>query len=92
MVIDARPEEIYAVLADYHYGHPQIVPKEYLRDLGVEAGGYGAGTIIRYRTRAFGVERGSRTVVSEPEPDRVLVETSIVTTFTLTPVNDGTRV
>ncbi len=92
-VIDARPEEIYAILADYRDGHPQIVPKEYLRNLEVEVGGYGAGTIIRYHTRAFGVERPARAVVSEPEPGRVLVETettsSIVTSFTVTPINDG---
>ena len=92
-VIDARPEEIYAVLADYRNEHPRIVPAEYLRGLEVEAGGYGAGTIVRYRTRAFGMERAARAVVTEPEPGRVLVETTseYVTTFTVTPVADGQR-
>jgi hypothetical protein len=92
-LIDARPEEIYAILVDYHNGHPQIVPKEYFRNMEVEEGGYGAGTIIRYHTRVFGVERPARAVVSEPEPGRVLVETemtsSIVTTFTITPISNG---
>ena len=46
-IIDARPEEIYGILADYRDQHPRIVPAEYLRGLEVEAGGYGAGTIIR---------------------------------------------
>ncbi len=92
-VIEARPEEIYAVVADYRHGHPQIVPQEYLRDLEVEAGGYGAGTIIRFRARAFGIERPARSIISEPEPGRVLMETEmishIVTTYTLTPQSEG---
>jgi hypothetical protein len=92
-LIDARPEEIYAILADYRNGHLHIVPKEYFRNLEVEEGGYGAGTIIRYHTRVFGVERPTRAVISEPEPGQVLVESemtsSIVTTFTVTPINDG---
>ena len=90
-LIDARPEEIYAILADYRTEHPRIVPAEYLRGLEVETGGYGAGTIVRYRARAFGVERPARAVVTEPEPGRVLVETTpdYVTTFTVTPVSDG---
>lgn len=94
-VIDARPEEVYAVLADYREGHARIVPQEFLRDLEVESGGYGEGTVIRYRTRALGMERPARAVISEPEPGRVLVETvttsTIVTTFTVTPLDEGQR-
>jgi len=92
-VIEAQPQEIYAVLADYRNGHPRIVPKEYLRDLEVEVGGYGAGTVIRFHVRAFGIERSARSTISEPEPGRVLVETettsNIVTTYTLTPQSEG---
>ena len=29
MVIDARPEEIYAVVSDYRVGHPAILPRQY---------------------------------------------------------------
>lgn len=92
-VLEAQPREIYAVVADYRNGHPHILPKEYLRDLEIETGGYGAGTIIRFRVRAFGIERPARAIVSEPEPGRVLVETettsNIVTTYTLTPQSEG---
>jgi len=91
--IEAQPQEIYAVVADYRNGHPRILPEEYLRDLEVEAGGYGAGTVIRFRVRAFGIERQARATVSEPEPGRVLVETemtsNIVTTYTLTAQSEG---
>ena len=46
-VLNARPEDIYATIADYQHGHPDILPKDRLYDLQVEQGGYGAGTIIR---------------------------------------------
>jgi len=91
-VIDAPPEAVYRLIADYHTGHPQILPQRYFRDLRVEEGGYGAGTIIRFTTRAAGKEISYRMVVTEPEPGRVLVETdtapgsTLTTTFTVTPV------
>ncbi|HET9920748.1 MAG TPA: SRPBCC family protein [Ktedonobacteraceae bacterium] len=92
-VIDARPEEIYAVLVDYRDTHPRIVPAGYLYNLKVEEGGYGAGTIFTYSTRIFGIENPARAVVSEPEPGRVLMETvspmNFVTTFTMTPIANG---
>jgi hypothetical protein len=94
-VIDAQPEEVYSVIANYHEGHPYIVPQEFMRGMEVESGGYGAGTVIRYHTRAFGMERPGSAVVSEPEPGHVLVETNspstIVTTFTVTPLDEGQR-
>lgn len=88
--IDARAEEIYAVLADYRTGHPAIVPKAYFTSLEVEKGGQGAGTIVQIRMKVFGVERAFRQLVSEPEPGRVLVEadlaSDLATTFTVEPV------
>lgn len=96
-VIDASPEAVYALIADYHAGHPQILPRRYFRDLTVEEGGYGAGTIIRFTTRAGVKEIPYRMVVTEPEPGRVLVETdmapasTLVTTYTVTPIADGAR-
>ena len=54
-VIDARPEEIYAVLSDYRVGHPAILPKPYFTELMVEQGGQGAGTVIRFGMNVMGV-------------------------------------
>ena len=92
-VINARPEEVYSVIADYRKGHPAILPKENFADLQVESGGYGTGTIIRFRSRVLGTERRFHQIVSEPEPGRVLVEKDIqgpiTTTFTVTPVENG---
>jgi hypothetical protein len=90
-ILDARPENVYATIADYHKGHPSILPKKRLYDLQVEEGGYGAGTIIRFKARALGTEVSFHHRVSEPEPGRVLVEQDIdpaqnvTTTFTVTP-------
>ena len=91
-VLEARPEDVYATIADYRQGHPNILPKESLYDLQVEQGGYGAGTIIRFKARVLGVEQSFYHRVSEPEPGRVLVEQDIdsvqnlATTFTVIPL------
>src|SRR5712692_9021870 len=91
-VLDAHPEDVYATIADYQHGHPNILPQENLYDLQVEQGGYGAGTMIRFKMKALGVEQTFYQRVSEPEPGRVLVEQDIdsvqnvMTTFTVTPV------
>ena len=96
-VLDARPEDVYATIADYHNGHPQILPKENLYDLQVEQGGHGAGTVIRFKAKVLGVERTLYHRVSEPEPGRVLVEQDIddpqhlMTTFTVTPVEQAQK-
>lgn len=96
-ILAARPEDVYETIADYHQGHPSILPKENLYDLRVEQGGYGAGTIIRFKARIFGVEQAFHHRVSEPEPGRVLVEQDIeegqnvTTTFTVTPLDGGQK-
>ncbi|HMA36066.1 MAG TPA: SRPBCC family protein [Chloroflexia bacterium] len=92
-IIAARPETIYAILADYRRGHPQILPKAYFAALDVEAGGQGAGTVVNVRMQVMGVAQDYHLTVSEPEPGRVLVESDpqrgVVTTFTVTPVAGG---
>lgn len=96
-VLNARPEDVYASIADYENGHPNIVPPESIYDMHVEQGGYGAGTIINFKFKALGVTYTFRQRVSEPEPGRVLVEQDIdsrqnaTTTFTVTPVEDGQK-
>jgi hypothetical protein len=92
-LIAAQPEAIYAVIANYRQGHPQIVPKPYFTKLEVEQGGVGAGTIVRVYMRVFGVDRVLRHQVLESEPGRVLVEQDMdadsATTFTVTPAEGG---
>ena len=52
--IPAPAATVYGITADYHRGHPSILPPEYFQDLVVEAGGRGAGTPIRFTMIAFG--------------------------------------
>jgi len=95
--LNARPQDVYAIIADYHNGHPRIVPPETFSDMQVEQGGYGEGTVIRFKMKSLGVVQEFHHHVTEPEPGRVLVEQDIdspqhvVTTFTVTPVENGQK-
>lgn len=87
-LIDAPSQQLYAIIADYQQGHPRILPKPPFVSLAIEQGGVGAGTIIRVHMLVLGQLQMFRSVVSEPEPGRVLVETNdngYVTTFTVEP-------
>jgi hypothetical protein len=90
--INAPPERIYRLIADYRDGHPRILPPQ-LRNLVVEQGGIGAGTVFTCEMHAFGTTRKFRAAVTEPHPGRVLVETlddgKTVTTFTVEPTEKG---
>ncbi len=98
-ILNARPEDVYATIADYRQGHPRILPKENFYDLQVEEGGYGAGTVMRFKARTLGAEQSFHHRVTEPEPGRVLVEQDvdptirpqITTTFTVTPLEQGAK-
>ena len=91
--IKASTEQVYAILADYHAGHPHILPKPYFSGLQVEQGGIGAGTVIRFQMHVLGKTQTFRAAIAEPEPGRVLVETNLpsgaVTTFTIDPRAEG---
>jgi hypothetical protein len=66
---------VYRILADYRSSHPLILPPQHFFDYNVEQGGYGAGTVIRFRMRLAGMTRHARAKVSEPQPGRLLLET-----------------
>jgi hypothetical protein len=90
LVINARAEELYAVVVDYRVGHPAILPRQYFSDLFVEQGGYGTGTVLRGSVKVLGHEYPFHQRVSEPEPGRELLETDLatvqVTRFTFEPL------
>lgn len=96
-ILDAKPEDVYATIADYRNGHPHIVPPDTFSDMCVEQGGYGEGTVIRFKMKSLGVVQEFHHRVTEPEPGRVLVEQDIdsaqhvVTIFTVTPVENGEK-
>lgn len=86
--VRASARVVYSLIADYRNGHPRILPTQYFPRLEVEQGGTGAGTIIRYQLRMFGVTREIRAEITEPTPGQVLVETDLAsgarTTFRVT--------
>jgi hypothetical protein len=87
---------VYNIIADYHNGHPYILPKPPFIAQQVEQGGMGAGTIINFQMRLFGATQSFRAAVTEPQPGQVLVETNLetggaVTTFLVNPVEHNRR-
>jgi len=88
--VPAGAAEVYNLLADYREGHPAILPPEHFRDLVVEQGGRGAGTVFSIMTVSGGFHKPYRMSVSEPEPGRVLAEqdmdSTMRTTFTTDPL------
>ena len=91
-LIEAPAQKLYGIIADYHHGHPQILPKPPFVALEVEQGGIGEGTVIRVDMKVMGRLQTFRATVTEPEPGRVLVETNdtgYVTTFTVEPRAEG---
>ena len=95
-VIPAPAAVVYDIIADYHNGHPRILPPEYFGRLDVLSGGRGAGTRIRFEMKAFGRTNVAIGEVSEPIPGRELRETlesGLVTTFLVEPIQpDESRV
>jgi hypothetical protein len=91
-LIEAPAQDVYAIIADYRQAHPQILPRPPFVSLTVEEGGVGAGTAMQVEMRVLGQTQSFRSVVSEPEPGRVLVETNdngYITTFTVAPRAGG---
>lgn len=93
LVINARPEILHDIIADYRVSHPAILPRPTFTDLVVEKGGYGAGTVVVVKLKMLGKEYTYHQAVTEPEPGRVIMETDIetgqYTTFTFEPLNGG---
>lgn len=89
------PAAIYTYLSDFRRHHPHILPPAF-SDFAVEEGGVGAGTVMRYRLTLGGRTETHRSRADEPQPGRVMTETlldtGIVTTFTVEPEADGSRV
>jgi len=93
--INAPADRVYAIIADYRNGHPNILPAAF-RNFVVEQGGRGEGTLTRFDVRAFGRTQSFRHEVIEPEPGRVLVERDrdlgSRTIFTVEPATPGSTV
>ena len=86
----STPRPIGSIAASRHYRthHPAFLPPAF-SGFTVEEGGVGPGTVIHFTLKAGGRTQTFRQRVSEPDPGRVLTETTIGTqnntTFTVTP-------
>jgi uncharacterized protein YndB with AHSA1/START domain len=92
--VEAPAETVYGYLADMRI-HPRFLPPAF-SDFQIESGGVGVGTVTRFKVTAGGRTREYRMEVREPEPGRVLTESdtnsSLVTSFMVTPEGGGSRV
>src|SRR5687768_10589410 len=95
MIINARPEDVYAVFRDYRVSHPAILPKPYFEYLTVEEGGLGAGTKFTAGMNILGTKSTFSATVSEPEPGRMILEKDdeerLKTYFIMDPVENGQK-
>ena len=96
LVIEARPEALYAIVADYRVGHPAILPRPFFFFFSVEQGGVGAGTVVRSTVKVMGKLYPLHHRVTEPEPGRILQESDLdkpgeFTRFIFQPLNDATH-
>jgi len=93
--IDGPADTVYGYIADHREHHPHFLPPAF-SDVEVESGGVGAGTVIRFKVTAGGRTRTYRMQVAEPEAGRVMTESdtesSLMTTWTVTPDGDRSRV
>ena len=94
-LIDAPAGKVYGIIADYRNGHQQILPRPYFVSMEIEQGGVGAGTVVSFKMKLMGSVQNFHSVITEPEPGCVLVETETnrgaVTTFRVDPREDGKK-
>ena len=93
-IVQAPAQQVYDLLADYHEGHPRILPRPPFISLTVEQGGKGEGTVLNVEMKVLGRVQTYHATVTEPEPGRVLVEhyaDDSVTSFTVEPHDDGRK-
>lgn len=92
--VGAPADLTYRLIADDAH-HVRFLP-DCFSDFETVEGGVGAGTVHRFKVEAGGRTREYLMRVDEPQPGRVITETdansSLVTTFTVTPAGDACTV
>lgn len=94
-MIDAPPAQVAAALADYETTRPRILT-EHFSDYRVESGGHGAGSRVHWKLAATKKRVRDQLVdVATPAEGTVVerdVNSSMVTTWTVTPAGAGSTV
>jgi hypothetical protein len=94
-LVGAPADRVYELIADHREHHLHFLPSNF-SNVEIERGGVGAGTITTFTITAGSRSRNYRMRVDEPEPGRVLTESdttsSLVTTWTVTPEGEQSRV
>lgn len=87
----SSPRDTATPHREHHRHQPEGFLPAAFTELVVEKGGVGAGSVIRFTGKMGGRVQTVTATVSEPEPGRVLVESSpgLVTTFTVEPAGPG---
>jgi hypothetical protein len=91
-IVRAPAEQVLAALSDYEGTRPRLLPEQF-SDYRVESGGHGAGTHVHWRFAATSKRvRDQLVSVTQPSGD-ILQESdansSMVTTWTISPADDG---
>ncbi len=93
-VVNANPADVYTAISDYKEKRPDLLTPNFV-DYKVEKGGRGDGTVVSYRLHAARRDRPYHVQVKEPVKGQVLTEndtnSSLVTTWSVTPLEDGQR-
>src|SRR5690348_13881639 len=91
-VVNASPDVVYDVLADYKSKRPLILTPNF-QQYTVEKGGKGTGTVVSYLLHAANRERQYRMRVEEAVKGKQLIErdnnSSLMTTWLLVPEAEG---
>jgi len=77
LLIEAPATVIYSIIADYHHGHPEILPKPPFDSLEVIEGGIGDGTVIRVGIKVLGKHQEFRSVIMNLNPAEYLLKQMI---------------
>ena len=89
--IDAPADLVLEIIRDFDGHHRRILPPAF-SDFEIEHGGYGHGTIMRFKTTLGGRTTEGRSLASEPEPGVIreqILGRDMVTTFRVVPEGEG---
>jgi uncharacterized protein YndB with AHSA1/START domain len=91
-VLDASPERVFDVLADYESSRGALLPAQY-SEYEVREGGKGAGTVVHWKLQATEKRvRDCLFTVTEPSPGQLVesdANSTMVVTWTVTPAGEG---